>query len=139
MPGDREILAAELEAQLPLFIGTEKYYKLGFPPLLATDGVKYLADKAGAYWLVDIIASYQPDHGRRRPFQVWRLTVNEDTAVIEMGEDTADNDPAQLIHFKHGQQVRAPAVRQELEFTDFPLPTIDLWVEGGVLLLPSEH
>ena len=28
---------------------------------------------------------------------------------------------------------------KHIEFTDFPLPEIELWVEGNVILLPSEH
>jgi hypothetical protein len=30
-------------------------------------------------------------------------------------------------------------VRQEIEFTDFPMSSVEVWVEGGVTLLPSEH
>ncbi len=45
------------QAELAQFTGTEQYYKhLG--GLVYTDGVKYLAEKAGSYWLLDIIASY---------------------------------------------------------------------------------
>lgn len=43
----------------------------------AADGVKYMADEAGAYWLLDIIASYQTDAKiRREPFQVWELKLS---------------------------------------------------------------
>jgi hypothetical protein len=32
-----------------------------------------------------------------------------------------------------------PIITQQIEWTDFPLPSIRLYVERGVLLLPSEH
>lgn len=45
-------------SQLGSFYGTEHYYRhLG--SLVYTDGVKHLCDNAGAFWLLDIIVSYQ--------------------------------------------------------------------------------
>lgn len=35
--------------QLSNFIGAERYYRL-YPHAVLTDGTKYLADAAGAYW-----------------------------------------------------------------------------------------
>jgi len=55
--------------------------------------------------------------------QFWRLTVNVDrSAVLSCERDQGDI-----------------AVTQELEFTDFPLPSITLYVQQGTLLLPSEY
>lgn len=84
-----------------------------------TDGVQFLAEKAGAYWLLDVIASYRrPEH-----FQIWTLDVKGKKGVVEMKEDT--NEPV--------------LVRQEIEYTDFPLDTIQLYLIDGVLILPSEY
>ncbi|MCH7559291.1 MAG: hypothetical protein IIB56_17810 [Planctomycetes bacterium] len=59
------------ETDLDQFTGTSQYYTY-MAGLKLTDGVKYMADEAGAYWLLDIIASYQTDAKiRREPFQVW--------------------------------------------------------------------
>lgn len=44
----------ELHRNLARFSGTGRYYRT-HPDLLATDGTKYLADQAGAYWLLDMI------------------------------------------------------------------------------------
>ena len=44
---------------LALFTGTQQYYQLNRHVVL-TDGTRYLADEAGAYWLMDAIASYLP-------------------------------------------------------------------------------
>ncbi len=41
-------------------MGTENYYRHSLVPnFLFTDGVKYLAENAECFWLIDIIASYQ--------------------------------------------------------------------------------
>lgn len=50
-------------------------------------------------------------------------SVMEQALVLTMREDTG----------------KSPIVRQRIEFTDFPLKLITLYVENGVLLLPSEH
>jgi len=104
--------------ELDQFTGTENYWRhwLG---LKFTDGVKYLADKAGAHWLLDAIFSYH----RPEPFQVWTLKVKDSQAVLTMQEDT-------------GQPEK---VKQEIEFTDFPLESIKFYLIDKVLLLPSEY
>ena len=48
------------EGDLAQFIGTSQYYRHNLG-LLYTDGVKYVADRGGAYWLIDAIASWQID------------------------------------------------------------------------------
>ena len=126
---EAKLSASELGLRLGYFTGTEHYYKHWLPGLVFTDGVKYLADKAGAYWLIDIVASYQPKLRKMssglREFQLWTLKVNEETreAVVTCQADL--NTPN--------------VVRQLIPYTDFPLAEIKLYVEGNVLLLPSEH
>jgi len=113
-----------LEEELEQFTGAMEYYRhpLG---ILFTDGVKYLADKAGAYWLIDAIASYQIRGDIRRiPFQLWELKVNKDgTAILTMKEDT---DELELV-------------KQKIPFTDFPLNYQKLYLVDRVLMLPSEY
>lgn len=49
-------------SELAHFTGTESYHR-HFPamgPVVLTDGAKYFAEKAGAYWLMDIIATELP-------------------------------------------------------------------------------
>ena len=110
------------ETDLEQFSGTENYYKhwLG---LKYTDGVKYMAEKAGAYWLIDAIASYR----RKEPFQIWEFTRGEGGPehphILTMREDSY-------------QPVK---VKQEIEYSDFPLDNIKLYLIDGVLLLPSEY
>ena len=112
-------MTALTEHDLCQFTGTEHYYKhwLG---INYTDGVKFMAERGKAYWLIDAIASYR----RKEPFQVWTLEVAEDkTAVLRMREDT--DKPA--------------LVKQEIPFTDFPLRKIEFYLIDGVLILPSEY
>ena len=45
----------EFKTSLEQFIGTEKYYKVGFTPIVCTDGIKYFADTCECYWLLDTI------------------------------------------------------------------------------------
>jgi hypothetical protein len=106
------------KSDLNQFIGTEQYYR--HPSgLQYTDGIKYLAEKAGAYWLIDLIASYQP---RLEGFQLWQLEVSENVGIIACRADSG-----------------LPAlVSQTIEYTDFPFD-IDVYVCDGVLLLPSEY
>jgi len=126
----------DLKKELNGFIGTLNYYRHFTGLGHFTDGVKFLADRVGAYWLIDAIFSWQVERrsftfrGERRakvgdaPFQVWTLKVASDkTAVLEMREDSD----------------QPPVVRQEIEFTDFPQGEVKLYLIDGVLLLPSEY
>ena len=110
------------EAELHQFTGTQNYYR-NSKELLYTDGIQYLAEQAGSYWLIDLVESHQPTL-RGVPFQVWRLKVNEDkSALVTMVED--DGEPVK--------------VRQEILFTDFPLNEFSFYCIDGVMLLKSEY
>jgi hypothetical protein len=113
------------ESDLLQFIGTTQWYR---HPLVRavtyTDGAHYVAEHGGAYWLIDIIATTQLDRAvRKQPFQVWKLTVKADRT----GTVTCDDG--------NGKQV----YRQELEFTDFPLPEISFYFTDNVIMLPTEY
>jgi len=65
-------------AELAQFTGGENWYRHGINrPVLFTDGAKYIADQAGAYWLLDEIAIIQRHDARiaGEAFQVWKLAV----------------------------------------------------------------
>ena len=114
-------------AELAQFTGTTTYYShpLG---LRYTDGVQYLAERGGAYWLLDAIASWQGDERvsqdpMLQQMQFWRLTVNDDRSALLV----CDRDKGDM------------AVSQEIAWTNFPLEQITLYCQQGVLLLPSEY
>jgi hypothetical protein len=156
----REKLAAEIEAALPHFTGTEEYHRIRYPWLrkdfLLTDGAKYLADKAGliggtAYWLIDIIASHQLNHKvASEGFQTWKLYINHAEAgqpeqalpatVLAWKAHTRPNEA--LVTCDDGNNHLL--VTQELPFADFALDEVGLYVtnddfNGIVVMLPSEY
>lgn len=47
---------AELSVALKSFTGTTRFYRHWAGILVFTDGAKFLADEAKAYWLIDAIA-----------------------------------------------------------------------------------
>ena len=114
-----------LQTELDSFTGTEQYYPHWSKRCKYTDGVKFLADKAGAHWLIDAIASWQLEPKvSKEGFQVWELKRTENKkAVLSMIPDI--NQPE--------------IVTQQIEHTDFPLQYIKLYFIDGVLLLPSEY
>lgn len=110
------------QAQLEQFTGTGRYFKHWLGGYF-TDGVKYMADEAGAYWLIDLVMSYQSEL-KDKPFQIWTLELTEDNkAAAYMQEDC---DLPKII-------------KQDIPYTDFPLCRIKLYFIDGVLLLPSEY
>ena len=113
-------------ADLLQFTGTEQWHRHGIVrDVLFTDGAKYLADHAGAYWLLDEIALAQRGSSRvaGEVFQLWKLTVNADHTATLSCEDG------------NGNAVYSKAI----PYTDFPLPEIVLYFTDGVILLPSEY
>jgi len=112
------------QSELSQFTGSEHHYKhpLG---ILFTDGVKYLAEEGGCYWLLDIIASYHPqirNNVRLSEFCLWQAEVKGDGAVISAKEDTGD--PSFL--------------EQHIDYADLPF-NIKLYQCGKVVMLPSEY
>jgi len=123
--------AAEIREGLAQMYGTENYYKyLG--GLRLTDGIKFLAESAACYWLLDIIFSYQPRllrNERFQEFQLWEL-VKKPTRTYPNGW---------MVTCREDSDVK-PAVSQRIPWSDFPLDEgIKIYVENGVILLPSEH
>lgn len=104
------------------YIGTENYYK-HFGNVKLTDGTKALADKLGAYWLMDIVASYQMGL-RSQPFQVWKLEKNKTGNGAKV---TCEDGNKNVLR------------SQRLTFTDFEYDECTLWFQEGVLMLPSEY
>ena len=115
------------QTELDAFVGTENIYR-HFLGIHYTDGVNYLATQGQAFWLLDAIASHQTQQilsqRELQEFQIWELTVAQDkSALLTCRADTNTE----------------PAVRQEIEYTDFPLKSIKLYLQEKILLLPSEY
>lgn len=113
-------------ADLLQFTGSEQWYRHPINrKVVYTDGAKYVADTAGAYWLLDEIALIQPYDKRvaAETFQVWKLAVNADQTATLTCEDGNDN----------------AVFTKAIASTDFPLAEITLWFTDNTILLPSEY
>jgi hypothetical protein len=106
--------------ELRQYTGTREYYRYHCNTLL-TEGVKALADQFKCYWLLDIIASFQTL--LLEDFQVWKLTKQTDNSAIVVATDL------------NGKSL----IKHQIPYTDFEAAQATVWVEGDVLLLPSEH
>lgn len=129
-----KITAEQLERNLCMFTGTEEYHRFSplWPNVLLTDGAKYLAEKAQAYWFMDVIGSViKCTKGIE---QYWMLNcflkvnLENNTAVVTV----TDGNKKELY-------------KQNISYTDFPLAEVNVYCnsdDGGktrVILLPSEY
>jgi hypothetical protein len=126
-PG-KKVLMSLTQAELDRFIGSEL---LWHQPLLFfkyTDGIKFVAEKGNAYWLLTDISAFQHhrsivEHAKNDHFQLWKLTVRSDeTATL-----TCDDGNGHVL-FTH-----------EYHYTTFPLPEIKFYLVDKILMLPSEY
>ncbi|MBD1919461.1 MULTISPECIES: DUF6876 family protein [Cyanophyceae] len=115
------------EDELSQFTGTSQYYQhpLG---VLYTDGVQYMAERGGGYWIIDVIAAWQlhPQVAldpMLQQIQFWKLIVHDDGSATMLCERDTDD----------------VAVSQRIPLTDFPLKQLRLYFQNGVVLLPSEY
>jgi hypothetical protein len=114
---------AALKEGLYRFTGTDRFHNHWTHKLVYTDGVQWIADRAQAHWLTDAIASWQlHPEVKGEEFQSWTLRRLPEGAVL-----TCDDGNGRIV------------ARQDIEYTDFPLPEITLWLEYGTLMLPSER
>jgi hypothetical protein len=119
---------AEKQAKIEEYIanthGTQDLHKQAFTGgrFVYTDGLEFIAETAGAYWLIDAIASHAAKRRLMadpmlRDFQIWVLKVNQETREA-------------VLTCKAGTGCRA-AVRQVIPYTDFPMAEIKFYVERG--------
>jgi hypothetical protein len=120
----------EIRNRLAHATGTEHYWR-AFPnndKFLLTDGVKDMAENCGAFWLIIAVFSWQcKEKVRNEPFQVW---------VLHFIDKTKGDDALLICEDGNNKEL----ARQNIEYTDFPLPEgITLYLDGGVLMLTSEY
>lgn len=110
---------------LSQFTGTGCYYRLSRLCVI-TDGVKYLADAAGAYWLLDAADSYLVELGTEDWFVLVRLVTTDGSAVLTLEDGNG--------------QLRA---QQQIPHTDFPIQQQLIYAawdsQQWVMMLPSEY
>lgn len=115
----------EFKDTLTGFIGTEHYYLHRLSnglKIKLTDGCQFVREFASAYWLFDILVSWQMKL-QNYPFQVWTLIKQGDGSWFIQCTDGND----QVLGC------------QEIENSDFPIDQLEVWLIDGVCLLPSEY
>ncbi len=123
--------AAELQAGLCNFYGTEQWYRHGLNRnMLYTDGVKFFAENAGggAYWFLDIVATELMQIHKKEEFINIVMTVHEDSLNIHGGARIVadDGNGRELWH-------------RDIEYTDCPVGVWQFFLENQVVCLPSER
>ncbi len=111
--------------ELAQFTGTTNWYRHPLvKSVLYTDGVHFIAERAGAYWLIDAIALAQSAAPALsgEEFQTWTLIVDANTAVLRCDDG-------------NGRQL----MEKRIDYTDFPEPGIKLYFTDGVIMLPAEY
>ena len=112
-------------ATLAQFTGTAQYWRVA-RQFAITDGVKYLAETAACFWLIDAAISHLLELDTRDWFVLVRTEVSGSSAVM-IYEDGNGSERA----------------RQEIAYTDLPLSTVRLYAvwdsERWVIMLPSEY
>lgn len=109
-----------LEEELTGFYGTDSYYKLTITPILATDGVKYFADKGKAYWAVSdmcIEAMFM-----KEPFL--SITVTSTGKKADIIYTDGNDNILKKKHYAH---------------TDLEQGEYKFYITDGVILLTSEY
>lgn len=119
----------QFKKDLEQFYGTINYYKLGYYPVYATDGVEYFCRTAEAYWLFDEIAHFIC-HKTKEPFVVAIITVNN-----------TDNGRCAVLKYEDGNCNEIGG--KVIDYTDLPVGEWKLWAsnhpEEKVVMLPSEY
>jgi hypothetical protein len=123
------ITTRELLQELQGYTGTETWWRhWANRKVTYTDGVKEFADKAGAHWFLDILATELPKLVREHRFlEVWCKVTQDEKAEL-----LADNG-ADIVW------------RREITWTDCPVGEWKfLFADGGpegsvVILLQSEY
>ena len=110
---------------LAQFTGTAQYWRVA-RQFAITDGVKYLAETAACFWLIDAAISHLLEIGTADWFVLVRTEVSGSQAT--------------MIYEDGNGLERA---RQAIPYTDLQLPSVNLYAvwdsERWVIMLPSEY
>ncbi|MCU7550419.1 hypothetical protein OCK74_14960 [Chitinophagaceae bacterium LB-8] len=104
--------------------GSDHFFQHRPSRIYFSQGVKDLADICSAYWLLELIISYQCKRRiKAEGFQVWELKrINEDRFIVTA---TDGNHHRLVYHY--------------LPQCDFTYDLATIWLIRGVLVLPVEY
>jgi hypothetical protein len=111
-----------MELNLDQFYGTEQYYRHPLTNSVYTDGVKYFAEKAGAYWFLDIVFS-----------EYTSLFSVDDFLSITLFVGSLGAD----ISVTNGDEDILATKR--IQFTDCPQGEYKFFYADNVLMLTTEY
>ena len=104
--------------------GSDNFYCHRPSLILYTDGVKMMAEKCEAYWLIDLIISHQcKKEVNNERFQVWELKRLKNNVFTINATDGNKNKVA----------------NQYIPFSDFAYDQATIWLVDGCLMLPCEY
>ena len=116
------------KADLAGFTGSQTFFRHGLNRrFLFTEGVKFFADRAGAYWLLDVLATELPALCRSEGFLAIRMPVSEHKTTL-----TADDGNGTVLWTKAIPWTDSP----EGEWKFYLCPAEDNHL---MLMLPSEY
>jgi hypothetical protein len=120
-------MPVSLEKQKPAidlsqFYGTENYYRHPFTQSVYTDGVRYFAEVAGAYWFLDIVFSEYDARTREEVFLTIYLQAENGKADITVLDGNGNK-----FDEKH------------IDITDCPDGIYQFYFYDSVLMLTSEY
>tara|TARA_B100000963_G_C22348068_1_gene545997 strand:- start:21 stop:404 length:384 start_codon:yes stop_codon:yes gene_type:complete len=124
--------AKDLIFDFTAFTGSLNHYSHQLPmtpELRLTDGTKSFAEKMGAYWLMDIIATeFLPLLSEEDYIIFIEVTVNDDNSAVIVGTDGDKGGGPITLHTR------------TIEYTDLPTNSgFKFYLQDGVLMLPSEY
>lgn len=122
--------AAELQAFIAQVNGFETHYRHPLSGMSFSEGVKYIADQAGAYWLIDLIliaSKFEHLQGKCEGLEFWVLTTKDGKGELICTDGGMDGGEANVVF------------SESIPFTDFPLEEFTLYNDGGILCLPGER
>lgn len=112
------------------FTGTDHYYRhMLARRVVYTDGVRYFAETAGAYWLLDILATELPKLVHKHRILFVHCIVNDGKARLYANADSG----------------KPSLWERDIDFTDCPEGDWCFYMAGGgdddnvVIHLPSEY
>ena len=124
--------AKDLIFDFDAFTGSLNHYshKLPMTPeLRLTDGTKAFAEKMGAYWLMDIVATeFLPLLSEEDYIIFITVTVDDNNGAVIVGTDGDKGDGPVTLHTRN------------VKYTDLPTSSsFKFYLQDGVLMLPSEY
>ena len=112
-------------ATVAQFTGTAQYWRVA-RQFVITDGVKYLAESAACFWVIDAAISHLLEIGTCDWFVLVRTEVSGSSAVMIYEDGNG-----------------AEHARQEIAYTDLALSSVRFYAiwdsERWVIMLPSEY